>query len=226
MLWFMNCELEYLSNWFHANFLSLNSKKTNYIIFTGPKNKMINDTNKNIVLNNVAIKRVSSVKFLGVIIIDEYAWPHQSGSQNDWNYQKAHPSLICSIQCFHFALSELQNNSMGWGLLNAAPTYSPTPKDSCTPLQPIHILQKRAVRLIMGVHYNYLSRTPRLFESFGILTVFDLGYINYNLVFLCTIIKDAFCLLYLMTTSVQMPLFVNILLDPSLEFMLFYTKSI
>jgi len=50
---------------------------------------------------------------------------------------------------------------MGWGLLNAAQTYSPAP----------------------GVHY--LSRTPRLFESFGILTVFylyklHLGVFMYN----------------------------------------------
>ena len=41
-----------------------------------------------------------------------------------------------------------------------------------TPLQPIYLLQKRAVLLIAGFHYLY--RTPRLFESFGSLTGFDL----------------------------------------------------
>jgi|SRR6218665_257771 len=83
-----------------------------------------------------------------------------------------HTTLIYSknsIQCICFALSELWNNSMGWGYL--------------MPLQPIHLPQKRAVRLIVGVHY--LLRTTRLFESFGILTVFDLyklqlGVFMYN----------------------------------------------
>jgi len=65
-----------------------------------------------------------------------------------------------------------------------------------TPLQPIHLLQRRPVRLIVGVYY--LSRTPRLFESFGILTVFDLYKLQLGV--LCTIIKDASCLLYLMIT--------------------------
>jgi len=42
---------------------------------------------------------------------------------------------------------------------------------------------------------------------------------------LCTIIKDASCLLCLMATSVQMPLFMIILLGPSLDIMLFQTKQ-
>ena len=41
-----------------------------------------------------------------------------------------------------------------------------------TPLQPIHLLQKKAVRLIAGVHY--LATTPDLFYDLNILTVFDL----------------------------------------------------
>src|SRR6218665_1404109 len=42
-----------------------------------------------------------------------------------------------------------------------------------TPLQPIHLLQKKAARLIAGVHY--LATTPNLFYDLNIfLTVFDL----------------------------------------------------
>jgi len=70
----MNCELPNLSNWFNANFLSLNPNKSNYIIFTGPRNKLPEDPNKSIILNNIAIKRVSNVKFLGVIIDEHLTW--------------------------------------------------------------------------------------------------------------------------------------------------------
>src|SRR6218665_1935688 len=41
-----------------------------------------------------------------------------------------------------------------------------------TPLQPIHLLQKKAARLIAGVHY--LATTPNLCYDLNILTVFDL----------------------------------------------------
>ena len=41
-----------------------------------------------------------------------------------------------------------------------------------TPLQPIHLLQKKAVRLIAGVHY--LVTTLNLFYDLNILTVFGL----------------------------------------------------
>ena len=70
----MNCELPNLSNWFNDNLLSLNPNKSNYIIFIGPRKKLPDDPNKTIILNNIAIKRVSNVKFLGVIIDEHLTW--------------------------------------------------------------------------------------------------------------------------------------------------------
>jgi len=49
----MNCELPNLSNWFNANFLSLNPNKSNYIIFTDPRNKLPDDPNLNIYLSTL-----------------------------------------------------------------------------------------------------------------------------------------------------------------------------
>ena len=70
-----------------------------------------------------------------------------------------------------------------------------------------------------------MSSITRLFESVGILTVFDLCKLQLGV--LCTIIKDTSCLLYLMTTYVQTPLFMIIFtIDPSLDVMLFHTKPI
>ena len=56
---------------------------------------MINDPSRSIVLNNVAVKRVSSVKFLGVIIDEHLTWHDHINlvktkvGQNDWSYYKA-----------------------------------------------------------------------------------------------------------------------------------------
>jgi len=71
-----NCEVPNLSNWFNANFLSLNPNKSNYIVFTGSRNKLPEDLNKSIILNNIAIKWVSNVKFLGVIIDEHLTWKY------------------------------------------------------------------------------------------------------------------------------------------------------
>ena len=52
--------------------LSLNIKKTNYIIFKS-KQKVIN-YKLNIKLDNIEIKQVSFIKFLGVIINENLTW--------------------------------------------------------------------------------------------------------------------------------------------------------
>ena len=58
-----NSELKKISSWFSANLLSLNVKKTNYILFG---NKKLSDVL--ILINNQKLVRVHETKFLGVII--------------------------------------------------------------------------------------------------------------------------------------------------------------
>src|ERR1700733_5120106 len=54
----MNEELQKLTDWFCANLLSLNIKKTNYMIFSGPNKKIESNLNHNIIINNKPIDRV------------------------------------------------------------------------------------------------------------------------------------------------------------------------
>jgi len=63
----INCELCKLSDWVKANKLSLNSKKTNYILFT---NRKVNLPELNLKLNidGIVLDCVDHSKCLGVII--------------------------------------------------------------------------------------------------------------------------------------------------------------
>ena len=54
------------------NKLSLNLKKTNYMIFTQKTN--VTDTLMNIKIDNVPIQKVHQTRFLGVIINDKLSW--------------------------------------------------------------------------------------------------------------------------------------------------------
>ena len=70
-----NRELEKLSNWFKANKLHLNTKKTNFIVFNGPK-PVIGQPNtySNLVINHKPISQVTSTKFLGIFIDSNLNW--------------------------------------------------------------------------------------------------------------------------------------------------------
>ena len=65
----LNKELEILTAWFNTNLLSLNIKKTSYIIFSNRKKASIN-----IILSGTPINIVDETKFLGVIISSNLSW--------------------------------------------------------------------------------------------------------------------------------------------------------
>ena len=61
-----NSELENVSNWLKANKLSLNTKKTNILLFRTVKKQLPNDFTLRV--NGVLIKEKSCAKYLGVLI--------------------------------------------------------------------------------------------------------------------------------------------------------------
>ena len=62
----MNNKLTKIVEWLNVNKLSLNVKKTHYMIFSLSRNRIINDTN--IKINEQMVARVACTKFLGVLI--------------------------------------------------------------------------------------------------------------------------------------------------------------
>ena len=65
----LNEELKDISSWLKANTLSLNIKKTHFMIFFS-KNK----TQPNVYINVESISENSKTKFLGVIIDNKLCW--------------------------------------------------------------------------------------------------------------------------------------------------------
>ena len=70
----VNQELCKVANWLACNKLSLNVKKTHFMIFKA-KNKKMNH-NINIKIGNEIIERVNKTNFLGLIIDDDLSWRH------------------------------------------------------------------------------------------------------------------------------------------------------
>ena len=67
----INNELENVNRWLVSNKLSLNVKKTKYMIFHKHDN---NVTDQNISINNVSISRVQNFNFLGLHLTSNLTW--------------------------------------------------------------------------------------------------------------------------------------------------------
>ena len=73
----VNSELEKISQWFKANKLSINIKKTKFTLFH--KNSFKDETPLKLpalMIGNNNIERKSSIKFLGVMLDEHISWTH------------------------------------------------------------------------------------------------------------------------------------------------------
>ena len=69
----VNIQLHKFSTWFNTNKLSLNTKKSNFIIFT-PNGKKYNISEAEININGSKIKHVKCTKCLGITIDEHLDW--------------------------------------------------------------------------------------------------------------------------------------------------------
>ena len=70
-----NQELKNIDNWMIANKLSINTNKTNCVLFQTPKSQLIKTTNNlHLKSRNDIVEKVSSTGFWGVIINENLSW--------------------------------------------------------------------------------------------------------------------------------------------------------
>ena len=70
----LNVELDFLCTWFKSNKLSLNTQKTFYMIFHRARLKSIDGMNNDVIMDNNALIKVNSIKYLGVIVDIRLNW--------------------------------------------------------------------------------------------------------------------------------------------------------
>ena len=175
----VNNELLKISNWININKLTINYKKTNYIIFT----RLKYTKNFNIQMQNNKIEKVSEIKYLGVYLDEKI----------DWNYQIktveakiARASYILSKIRYYVNLNTLK--TLYYALVYPFINYCVTAWGgvSNSKLDSIIKLQKRTVRILTKSEFD--SPSLPLFISLNILPFHSIY--NYNLLILMHKIKN------------------------------------
>ena len=163
----LNTELDKLSQWFKANKLSLNIKKTNFMVFG--KRKTVNRRKIQLKIDGVEIDQATQTKFLGVYIDNKLNWDEhvrqitKKVATGIWILKKACPKLNSktSLMLYNaFIQSHLAYCIIVWG------------GTSAKNLDKLLKQQKRAIRII--THSSYLAHTDPLFKKMKLLKVTDL----------------------------------------------------
>ena len=161
----INEELKLISDWFKANKMSLNIGKSNYILFSSNR-KLILQSEETILIDNMKVPRVASVKFLGVFIDQHVGWSEHlthisakvAKSIGVITRISAHlPNKILLSLYYSLVYPYLSYGNLVW-----ASNYK-------TKLKRLLILQKRIVRVLARAPFN--SHTSALFQDLGILKI-------------------------------------------------------
>ena len=161
----ISIELLKISDWIAVNKLSLNAKKSKYILFHHIRNKRDSGTIVNLQINSTKIQRVSDFNFLGVTINEHIDWsPHINKLSNKISRTLGVMNKL--KRCLPHAIMKLMYNSLiqthlyfgitVWGYNCAR----------------ISKLQKRAIRIISNSRYN--AHTEPFFKDLAILKVGDI----------------------------------------------------
>jgi retron-type reverse transcriptase len=157
---FVNHDLCNISTWFMANKLSLNIKKSNYMFF---KNRFSNRTydDIHITINDNNISRVSSTKFLGIILDECLTW-------NNHSIQIA--NLVSKYSGILYRLKQFLNCDVLFSLYQTLViphimycNLIWADRNNCT-LDNIHRKQKRIIRFVY--QFSFPCAVPTFICSF------------------------------------------------------------
>ncbi len=158
----INKELEKISDWLNINRLSLNVKKTKYMIFHTPQRKV---NSLHITISNTTIDRVTQFDFLGLTINENLTWNDHINKLSN----KISRSLgilnklkhILPIKAKTLIYSSLILSHLNFGILAWGHTCERITK-----------LQKKCVRTITASKYN--AHTEPIFKELNILKIEDI----------------------------------------------------
>ena len=162
----LNRELQKVHTWLLINKLSINIKKTKFMVFHN-KNKYINYKTVKLNLLEYSIERVEQYNFLGVTLDKNLNWkPHIDNISIKLSravgilYKMKHylPCHILRTLYYSLIMPHLSYGILAWG--------------QCSFLSDVTKLQKRAVRIITNSNYN--SHSEPLFKELELLKLQDI----------------------------------------------------
>ena len=164
----MNQELRKITSWLSANKLSLNVKKTHFMIFK-TKRKKLNQT-LSIEINNQKIPKVKCTKFLGLYIDDELSWKYHI----DQITTKISKMTGIMARARHYLSTQTLKtiyNTMVYPYL----TYCSVIWSSTYPtrLKSLFTIQKKLVRIMTFARFREESKP--LFLALDILNIYELN---------------------------------------------------
>ena len=161
-----------LLKWVDSNGLSLNLKKTHFMVFSHQK---VDYSKLNVTIAGTKIGRVSEARFLGVILDDKLSWSKHIAAVRTKMIRyigimyriKRHLPLNVRLQMYHsFIQSHVNYCSLVWGF--AAKHL----------IESIFSRQKQGIRMVMPGFVNYFYKDGKLpthtkssFKEYKVLTV-------------------------------------------------------
>ena len=164
----INTELANLSTWFTSNKLSVNINKSCYILFK-TKNKKIDNSSLNILLNGTLLPQVKFTKFLGVLIDENLTWSNHIESIVNKISKSA--GLICKLKYIlpTYVLLTLYNTLILPYLNYCALIWA---VNNSYKLNSILLVQKRVIRAICRTDRS--AHSAPLFKRCGLLVIHDI----------------------------------------------------
>ena len=164
----MNNELSNIASWLSANKLSLNIKKTHFIIFKS-RGKKINQ-NVSIKIDNQEIEQVKHTKFLGLHIDNELSWKYHIEQVAS---KISRMTGIMAKARHYLSLKTLQ--TIYDTMVQPYLTYCNIVWTSTYPtrLNSLFMIQKKIVKIMTFKNYSEQSRP--LFVALKILNIYELN---------------------------------------------------
>ena len=162
-------ELALIANWLCVNRLSINVKKTKYILFHFPQRKSNNIPDLDISINGSKIERVASFNFLGITLNEHLCWKDHTNKVKlkisravgvMRRLRQFLPSHVLLTLYNTLILPHLQYGILLWG-------KSP---------HKLFEIQKKAVRVICNS--KYIAHSEPLFKIVGMLKLEDIFILN------------------------------------------------
>ena len=160
----VNDELSKIFNWFNLNKLSVNLKKTNFMLFKMKNKKYV--MNNKIQINNTEIMSVEKTKFLGVIINENLTW-----NDHVMLIKQKIAKSIGVISRVRYCMPRMVLLQLYHTLIEPYLIYCNIiwAANHSTTVNQLFIMQKKAVRLITFSHWQ--CHTKPLFIRLSLLSV-------------------------------------------------------